>query len=159
MGHAGGKRRSGVIRVGNRLGLCKVELLVEKSALGELARAGQAQTGQACGCVQFILCFVLGHGQTAGHQQLQHDGAAVCLQLQDVLSGVAVRGRKIQGQDLVDGLPLRIFQGQQGGFSGLERSRAKALYPRTQRRPAEAHNAVRAAPGAGGEPGDGARDV
>ncbi len=102
-GAARGGFGAGVDQVGDRLGLREVDLVVQERALGELAGPRQPQARQARparGTVRLA-----GGLQAAGQQQLQHHGAAVRLQLQHVLSGVAVRRGKIQRQPLVDGLP------------------------------------------------------
>ena len=72
--------RAGIDQVRDRLRLGKVELVVEEGALGELARLRAARA-------EF---------EGALHQCLEHHRAAVALQLEYVLAGIGVRGRKVQ---------------------------------------------------------------
>ena len=97
---ARGRLGAGVDQVGDGLGLRQVELVVEKRALGELARPGDAQGGQdgrSVAAVDRRRGF-----ETAREQQLQHDRTAVRLQLEHVLSGVRMRRRKEDRQAVVD---------------------------------------------------------
>lgn len=68
--------RARIDQVGDRLGLRQIELFVQKSALRELARLGDAQPDVSAGL------------QATREQQLQHDGATVRLQFEHVLAGV-----------------------------------------------------------------------
>ena len=73
--------------------------------------------GQTRGCGRSA--GLLGHFQAALQQQLQHDGAAVGLQLQHVFAGVAVRAGEEQRQAVVQGLALAIVKRQVMGLPGL----------------------------------------
>ena len=86
-GAARGGFGAGLDQVGHGLGLGKVDLVVEKGALGELARPRQPQARLRL--------------QAARQQQLQQHRAAVGLQLEHVFAGVAVRGRKVDRQATV----------------------------------------------------------
>jgi hypothetical protein len=100
-GAARGALGAGVDQVGHRLGLRQVELAVEEGALRELAGLGRSRPGQQV--------------EAARQQQLQHHRSAMRLQLQHMLAGVAVRGREVQRQAMVDGTAVGR---QEGGRSG-----------------------------------------
>ena len=91
---------AGVDQVGDGFGLGQVELVVEEGALGEFARPGDAQARRARPVRRRI---DRGGGlEAAREQQLQHDRAAVRLQLEHVFAGVRVRRREVERQALID---------------------------------------------------------
>ncbi|ANY61086.1 hypothetical protein MA05_01965 [Comamonas aquatica] len=152
---AGAARRrlgAGVDQVGNRLGLGQVDLVVEEGALGELTGLGQAQAGQDRGAVGPRRLRGL---QAARQQQLQHHGAAVGLQLQHVLAGVAVRAGEVQRQAMVDGRALGVLEGQVAGLARLQVLAQQVAHQGADGLAGDTHNADGPAPGGGGDGDDG----
>ena len=113
-GATGGGGGAGVDQVGHGFGLRQVELAVQKGAFGEFAGPRQPQAGQ-----QFFSRL-----QAARQQQLQHDGAAMGLQLQHVFAGVGVRRGEKERQSVVDGAAVCVQKRQIGGLPRLQRSPA-----------------------------------
>ena len=70
-------------QVADGFGLGQVELVVQERTFGELAGFGEPQPDGAARL------------EAAREQQLQHDGAAVRLQLEHVFAGVRMRRRKM----------------------------------------------------------------
>ena len=144
------RRRLGarVDQVGDGLGLREVELVVEEGALGELARPAMRRSGQARLARRIV---TLARGlEAAREQQLQHDRAAVRLQLEDVFAGVRMRRRKEDRQ--AAGRWRRHRRRENGDVGRVARRRAPAAERLDQRREAaarDAHDADRAAPARG----------
>ena len=134
---------AGVDQIGNGLGLCQVDLVVQKCALGELARLSQTQAGQGglATARQGLRRF-----QATRQQQLQHYRAAVRLQLQHVFAGVAVRRRKVQRQPLVDRLAVGGFERQIRRLARLQSLAAQQLHQGRNRFARHAHNPHGTAP-------------
>ena len=89
-GRARGRRGAGIDQIGDRLGLRDVDLAVQEGALAELARPRRAAAEL----------------ERAPHQHVEHEDAAVALQLQHVLAGERSGRRKIQGEPSIDGLAV-----------------------------------------------------
>jgi hypothetical protein len=85
-GAARGRLGSRLDEVRDRLGLREIEPVVEERAARELARLREARAEL----------------EAPAQQELQHDRAAVTLQLEDVLAGVGMRRRKIERDPVVD---------------------------------------------------------
>ena len=80
--------RAGIDQVGDGLGLGQIELVVEEGALRELAGQGAARAEL----------------QRARDEGLDHERAAVAVQLEHVLAGVGVRGREEEREPRIDRL-------------------------------------------------------
>ena len=144
-GRARGGFGAGVDQVGHRLGLGQVELAVEKGALGELARLGQAQARSPAPACR----------QRASSSCSTHR-AAMGLQLEHVFAGVGVRRREVQRQALVDGAAVGAQEGQQRGLARRQRrGRTARATSGCRSRPGDAHDADRAAARRGGDGDDG----
>mmetsp|Transcript_32493 Transcript_32493/g.76308 ORF Transcript_32493/g.76308 Transcript_32493/m.76308 type:complete len:400 (-) Transcript_32493:129-1328(-) len=115
---AGGGFSAGVDQVGHGLGLGQVELAVQEGALGELSRLGQPQVDTGL--------------DDPRQQQLHHHGAPVGLQLQHMLAGVGMRGRKVQREALVDGGALGVAERPVGRFPRLQVTAANGPDERRQ---------------------------
>ena len=134
-----------VDQVGDGFGLREVELVVEESALGELARRGDAQSGQALLARRIV---TLARGlEAARDQQLQHDRATVRLELEDVFAGVRMRRREEDRQTAVDGVAIGREERDVGRVARRERARPRdRLDERRETAARYAHDADRAAP-------------
>ena len=150
-GTARGGFGAGIDEVGNRLGLGQVDLVVEKSTLGELAGLGQAQPSQhrLAVFIGALCCF-----QTACQQQLQHHGAAMGLQFQHILARVAVRAGKVDGQAMVYGRAARVPEGQISRFARFQLLAAKRPYQRSNAFAGDPNNAHGTTPRSGGNGGN-----
>ncbi len=80
-------RRRCLNQVGNRLGLCEIELVVEICAAGKFAR----------------LCKTRAKLKAAGEQELQNHRAAVSLEFQHIFAGEGIGRRKVEQDSLVEG--------------------------------------------------------
>jgi hypothetical protein len=130
--------------IGHGLGLREIELAVDEGALRELAGVGQAR----------VRLRGLQGLQAARQQQLQQHRAAVRLQLEHVLAGVAGRRREVDGQAAVERCAVGAQEGQQRGRARRERAAADGVDQRRQVAPRRAHDAHRAAAGRGGDGDD-----
>jgi hypothetical protein len=139
---AGGGLGAGVDQIGDGFGLREVNLVVQKSAFGELTGGGYAQTN-------FFTSL-----QAARQQELQYHRPAVGLQFQHIFTRVAMRCREVDGQALVDGRAVFGFKGQVGGLSGLEGLTAQRIDDGLHRGTGHPHNAHRAASRGGGDGGN-----
>ncbi len=136
---ARGLRGAAADQVGDRLGLGKVELVVEKGALGKFARTRRARAER----------------QHTRQQQVEHHRTAVAVQLQHMFAGEGGRRREIQREAGVD----------QRAVSGPEipPSRLARRWQRPQQaardvrhvRSGNAHDANAALSGRRGDGGDG----
>ena len=145
-GPAGAARRglgARIDQVGDGFGLRQVDLVVEEGALGELARLGHAQARRGA------------RFQAARQQQLQHHRPAVGLQFEHVLAGKRVRPREVDRQPLVDGAAVGGEEGQVGRFAGFQITGADPGDDVAHCGARHAHDAHRAAPGRGGDGGNG----
>ena len=86
--------RLGVDQVRHGLRLEQVQLPIEKGPLGKLAGTGLTAAG----------------GKQGAEARVQHDGAAVAVELGAVLSGIAVGRREMDAQHAVDDLPRLVQQ-------------------------------------------------
>ena len=82
--------RTGFDKVGNGFGLGQIELVIQKCALAELARA----------------CLAASQLNTALQQHIENDGPAVTLQFQYVFAGKRVRAREVQGDAFIEHLTV-----------------------------------------------------
>ena len=138
--HFGGALAGSVDQIGDAFGLRQIEFVVEKRAFGELARLGGARAQL----------------KTARQQHLHHHRPAVPLQFDNVFAGKAGRRGEIQQQAVVD----RRAVGS--GKIGIERrtrlgrfAAADGLCQRQKVFAGNADDADAAAPGGGGNSGDG----
>ncbi len=83
---ARGLDRAAVDQIGDRFGLGQVELVVEESAAGELARLGHASAELQC----------------AREQHVHDDGPAVTVQLENVFASERGRRGEIQREPIVE---------------------------------------------------------
>ena len=67
------------------------------------------------------------------------------LKFQNIFAGIGVGPRKKEGQTLVDGLALRVFEGQVVRFTSLQCFAAKVIGPNFQLATRHTHNAYCAA--------------
>ena len=84
---AGLKRRDGVDQIGDRLGLRQIDPAVEERPQRELPRLGETRSAR----------------HSRGDDRPKDDRASVGAELDDVLAGVRMRGRKVGGDDVIDG--------------------------------------------------------
>ena len=144
-GTACGRLGAGVDQVSDRLGLREVKLVVEKRALGELARARRPQGRQ----------HVASHLQATRHQQLQDHRPAVSLEFKHILPGVGMWPGKPQRQAVIDRLVDGIRERKVGCLARLQGSPQQSLHEQRQPPPRDPHDAHAPASGRGGNGNDG----
>ena len=83
------QRCDGVDQIGDRLGLRQIDPAVEERPQRELPRLGETRSTRG----------------SRGDDRAQHDRAAVCAELDDVVARVRMRGGKESGDDVIDGRP------------------------------------------------------
>ena len=124
-GGTGGAQVAGRDQVGDRLGLRQVQPVVEEGPLAELARPRHPRAEVA----------------TARHQLLQHDGAAVRLQLHHVLAGEAGGCGEVQREAIVDGAAIGIHEGDVVGVPRRKGARGDRFADGHAARAGQAHDA------------------
>src|SRR5690606_2435688 len=138
-GGAGGAQVGGGDQVGDRLGLGQVQASVETGTLTELARA-RVHRAQL----------------PAAREQLpQHRQAAVRLQFDHVLAGVAGRRHEQQRDAVVDHRAVAVAEAHVVRMARTQRAPAQRLRDFPRARPRQAHHADAGGAGAGGDGGDG----
>ena len=135
---AGGALRSAVDQVGYRLGLGKIDLVVEEGPFGEFARPGDPGA-QGAGALE-----------QPGHD----DGSAMALQFDHVLACERLRRRKEKHDAAVDRAPVGVDEVYEFCAPGRRNTSDEFLSHAPQIRPGQAHDANAAPSRRGGDGGD-----
>ena len=107
-------RRDFLRAVGNGFGLGEIELIVQERPARELSRLRAP-------CTEL---------DAPLDQHAQYDGSAVCLQLENVFTGIRLRPREIERDALVDRIAPGVAKAHEARPSGRHYSTARAQHDR-----------------------------